>query len=327
MKRGRRKSHQHLLDYLIPHGGNGYRPGVFGAASVAIVLAVVLLLQVLFFAQTAFVTKNQSFLASVLPGALASLTNADRQIAGLSTLELDPELSVVAQRKAEDMAAKGYFSHTGPDGRQAWDWLSESGYSFGYAGENLAVNFSDSKEVAEAWMDSPTHRANILKAEYTHVGFGVAKGEYKGEEAVFVVQFFATKPQTAVAEVLPEPEAESLAAAQVEESPEEVVETVATEPVPQEEGPVTAAAEEVGEAVAVAATSPDSLLTHALVGLSLLVGLLFVIAIVVKLHVQHPGVIVGGFALLTIVIGAMYVNIVLDESDLEIAKEKIEVAS
>jgi hypothetical protein len=88
------------------------------------------------------------------------------------------------------MAEKGYFSHTGPDGAQPWKWFREAGYRYEYAGENLAVNFNESEDVVNAWMKSPTHRANILKHDFTEVGIGVATGTYKGKEAVFVVQFF-----------------------------------------------------------------------------------------------------------------------------------------
>ena len=95
-----------------------------------------------------------------------------------------------AQLKADDMASKGYFSHTGPDGSAPWKWFQAAGYRYEYAGENLAVNFNESEDVVDAWLKSPTHRANIMKANFTEVGIGVATGTYKGKEATFVVQFF-----------------------------------------------------------------------------------------------------------------------------------------
>ena len=93
--------------------------------------------------------------------------------------------------KARDMAEKGYFAHTSPDGKNPWYWLEQAGYKYQYAGENLAVNFNDSKDVTEAWMQSPTHRANIVKNKYTEVGTGVATGIYEGRKAVFAVQLYA----------------------------------------------------------------------------------------------------------------------------------------
>ena len=94
------------------------------------------------------------------------------------------------------MVLKGYFSHTSPEGLSPWHWLTEVGYQFESAGENLAVNFYDSKIVHDAWMNSPAHRENILKGKYTEIGIGMAWGQHKGREALFVVQFFG-KPAEA----------------------------------------------------------------------------------------------------------------------------------
>jgi len=89
------------------------------------------------------------------------------------------------------MAKNGYFAHTSPDGKTPWYWLEQVGYNYQYAGENLAINFSDSKDVTDAWMASPAHRANIVKGNYTDIGTGVATGLYQGQQTVFVVQDYA----------------------------------------------------------------------------------------------------------------------------------------
>lgn len=101
-------------------------------------------------------------------------------------------LSAAAQLKANDMAAKGYFAHVSPDGKTPWYWIDKVGYSYDYAGENLAVNFIDSADVSNAWMASPTHRANILNPVFKEVGTATAVGTYKGRNAIFVVQLFGT---------------------------------------------------------------------------------------------------------------------------------------
>lgn len=94
--------------------------------------------------------------------------------------------------KAQDMATKGYFAHTSPEGKKTpWYWLKQVGYQYQYAGENLAINFTDSKDVTNAWMNSPTHKANIVKDKYTEVGTGIATGLYEGRETVFVAQVYA----------------------------------------------------------------------------------------------------------------------------------------
>lgn len=122
---------------------------------------------------------------------IITYTNIDRLIAGLSMVRQDPALMQAAQEKAEDMALRGYFSHTSPDGRSPWAWLQADGYSYIRAAENLALNSGSALSIEQAWMQSPPHRANILDGAFTRVGVGVAKGWYQGRSMTYVVQYFA----------------------------------------------------------------------------------------------------------------------------------------
>ena len=133
--------------------------------------------------------------ATVLVGALSSLTNQERQQNNLAKLIVNPLLSEAAQKKAEDMSKNQYFSHVSPDEKTPWFWLELVGYKYDYAGENLAINFDESEDVTNAWMNSPAHRENILKKSYTEMGSGVATGTYQGRDAVFIVQDYAS-PRT-----------------------------------------------------------------------------------------------------------------------------------
>jgi len=166
------------------------------------VLALVLCVEALFFVALAFQGKLQ--FATVLIGALTSGTNTERQLNNLSVLKENILLDQSAQLKAEDMALKGYFAHNSPDGKAPWYWVEKVGYKYEYAGENLAVNFSESEDVITAWMNSPTHRANIVKGKYTEVGTGIATGTYKGKESTFVVQHYAN-PRVVVAKTVTKP--------------------------------------------------------------------------------------------------------------------------
>ena len=130
--------------------------------------------------------------AGVLAAVLIDLANGDRTTNNLQTLTTNAELVAAAQAKANDMAVKGYFAHISPDGRDSWHWFKEAGYSFTYAGENLAVDFSDSGDVEKAWMNSPTHRANILDGHFTEIGIATAVGSYHGHTAIFAVQMFGS---------------------------------------------------------------------------------------------------------------------------------------
>ncbi len=143
-------------------------------------------------------------LASVISGVVAMLTNEARTDEHLGALTENELLARGAQMKADDMAEKGYFAHVGPDGSAPWKWFNEAGYKYQYAGENLAVNFTESEDVVTAWMNSPTHRANILRQEFTEIGIGIATGTHKGKRAVYVVQFFG-KPAVGTPAPTPDP--------------------------------------------------------------------------------------------------------------------------
>lgn len=136
--------------------------------------------------------------AAVVSAVLVDLANQDRAENSLGDLTVNPLLVEAAQAKANDMATKGYFAHTSPQGLDPWYWFEQVGYKFQYAGENLAVNFSDSGDVNTAWMNSPEHRANILDVHYTEIGIATAQGMYQGQLVTFVVQEFGT-PATAAA--------------------------------------------------------------------------------------------------------------------------------
>ena len=185
-----------VKNYFLPTAGNSYRPGIFKRESVIAIAGVLIFLNAAYFVTVFVVFKNNSFLGAVLPGVLTALTNTDRTAIGVGALTQNTLLAAAAQQKANDMAAKGYFSHVTPDGKTPWYWLDQVGYKYTYAGENLAVNFSDSKDVEDAWMKSPTHHANLVKPQFTQIGIAVANGTYKGKDATFVVQFFGAPAKT-----------------------------------------------------------------------------------------------------------------------------------
>lgn len=110
---------------------------------------------------------------------LLTLLNADRAASGLAPLAADGSLAEIARWRSEDMAARGYFSHD-IGGFYVFQVIKDRGIRYQTAGENLAFNTYDlDRSVSQAeqqLMASPTHRDNILKAEYTHVGIGVAQG-------------------------------------------------------------------------------------------------------------------------------------------------------
>lgn len=89
-----------------------------------------------------------------------SLINEIRAEAGLNDLEWDQNLETVSHVRAKESSEK--FSHTRPDGKQ---WYTVNSKIQG--GENLAFGFNDAEDAVDAWMESPTHKDNILYDEFT----------------------------------------------------------------------------------------------------------------------------------------------------------------
>ncbi len=180
-----------LRNHFIPHDGNDYKPIFVRERNLIGIGLLVVAIFGLAFSVKSLVTKNPDLLSAVLTAVLVDLTNTNRLTEKLNPLEFSPVLASAAQLKANDMAEKSYFAHTSPDGKNPWYWFTQSGYSFLYAGENLAVNFVDSEDVVRAWMNSEGHRANILNDKFSEIGIAMASGVYNGRESIYVVQLFA----------------------------------------------------------------------------------------------------------------------------------------
>lgn len=178
-----------IKKYLFPHRGNGYRPYLLKETGILVVLLIILV-SFAFSAGGSYVVRKTKLTSLVLSGVLVDYANKDRDSLSYSHLVINPVLVKAAQLKANDMAEKGYFAHTSPEGKTPWYWFKQSGYDFAYAGENLAVNFSESEEVNNAWMNSPGHKANIMNDKFTEIGVATAQGLYQGKPTVFVVQLF-----------------------------------------------------------------------------------------------------------------------------------------
>lgn len=194
--------------YFIPHEGNEFKPHFLRERSVIRLAIIIVFIFLGAFFQTA-VIRQSDFFAAVLPKVLADLANDSRRADGLPTLTVSPVLEEAAQRKAKDMAEKSYFAHVSPQGISPWYWFTESGYKFVYAGENLAVDFSESDVVNRAWLASPGHRTNILNKNFSEIGIATSRGNYQGHDTIFVVQLFG-RPVSAFGAVKISPKASSV---------------------------------------------------------------------------------------------------------------------
>lgn len=135
--------------------------------------------------------------AAYSANTLISLTNSARTQDGLGALATNSSLSSAAYAKAQDILAEGYFAHNAPSGKTPWDFINESGYNYAYAGENLAIGYNDASELFTAWMNSPTHRENILNPNYREIGIAVVSGTFQGTETIVAVQEFGASTSSA----------------------------------------------------------------------------------------------------------------------------------
>ncbi|HEX8370869.1 MAG TPA: CvpA family protein [Pyrinomonadaceae bacterium] len=117
---------------------------------------------------------------------MLEMVNRERAAAGLKTLEADPELTEVARQHSADMFARGYFSHNTPENLDPFDRMRRANVRFLTAGENLAL--APTVQIAHTGlMNSPGHRANILRPQFGRVGIGIMDG---GRRGLMVTQNF-----------------------------------------------------------------------------------------------------------------------------------------
>lgn len=142
-------------------------------------------------------TSTLAYATSMSLQGLLDSTNSQRVNNGQTALSLNSKLNTAAQAKANDMVTRNYWSHTTPDGQEPWVFVSNAGYSYLKAGENLAYGFLTSEDTVTGWMNSPSHKANLLDSSYKEVGFGFANSENfnnTGNETVVVAMY--GQPQT-----------------------------------------------------------------------------------------------------------------------------------
>jgi hypothetical protein len=152
-------------------------------------IAIIILLIVSFTTYTTL--RTTAFGHSIISSVLVDLTNKIRKENNLAPLTVNRQLTEAASLKAKDMEQRNYFAHDAPDGTQPWYWISKAGYSFLYAGENLALNFKSSHAVEKAWMLSIEHRDNILNKNFEEVGVATMIGTSRmNQPFLFVVQMF-----------------------------------------------------------------------------------------------------------------------------------------
>lgn len=185
---------KHLKKFFVPHRHNQYNPHLFRNTSVLIIFLVCTFLLGVSYGNYIFL--RQTVLgANIATNVLVDLANENRVKNNVIPLTRNHKLDQAASLKANDMIERQYFAHFSPDGTTPWSFMLESGYDFLYAGENLAINYHDPKSVDEAWMNSATHRENLLNQNFRDVGIATKEGTYQSGNSVYVVQMFGAQDE------------------------------------------------------------------------------------------------------------------------------------
>ncbi len=182
-----------LIRHLfIPHHSNNCKAKILHPSALAILVGFFLFYQFVLNFYLLVSPSVLGFASNISPDKIIELTNQKRAEQGLGPLVINGQLNEAAQRKAGDMFAFNYWSHVSPSGRNPWSFFQEAGYRYLYAGENLARDFMDPQSVVDAWMNSSSHKDNLLNKNYQEIGVAVVNGTLNGVETTLVVQLFGT---------------------------------------------------------------------------------------------------------------------------------------
>ena len=128
---------------------------------------------------------------------LLDASNQSRKNYGIKPLSLSSQLDLAATTKANDMVKNNYWSHISETGKTPWYFISQSGYKFQAAAENLAYGFSSGDQVSTAWLNSPEHRNNLMNQDYSDVGYGIASSKnFNGRGYQTIIVAIYAKPVT-----------------------------------------------------------------------------------------------------------------------------------
>jgi uncharacterized protein YkwD len=179
--------------FKLPSLTRGNSKGVFHTFRKIFLITTVLLCLTSLLAPFLVSAQEDTSLKITTPisaSALISLTNQARANNGLKTLRVNSLLNQAANAKLTDMFANNYFAHTSPSGLTGWYFIRTQGYRYSKAGENLAKDFMTSEGIFDAWMASPSHRANILESSFQEIGIATRNGKIDGQDTTLTVQFF-----------------------------------------------------------------------------------------------------------------------------------------
>jgi len=283
---------------FIPSQKNLWKPHIFRPKNLFGLAVILLVIKFVVFSWLVYSPKTSNF-AVITSSELIGLTNQARAEQGLEPLAVSSKLTEAAEKKARDMVNQNYFAHTSPDGLSPWYWVTKAGYKYITAGENLAKDFGESEYVHQAWMNSSSHRANILNKNFRDIGIAVIRGEINGRETTVAVQFFgkiaATKtvavnvPATVETEQIVKPDANKIEIpAVVPNIQGEEIELLKGSEILKERGVINMVTQESKNVFDVLINSSETWTQKFYMLVLGLISLILILSIFVNVRVQYP---------------------------------------
>lgn len=191
---------------FIPQEKNNYRAEILKNSFLFFLIALYLFNQTLVKYLSFTKPGVLGYSSEITAQKVLDQTNQERSKLGLPVLKYNSLLSQSATQKAQDMFTNNYWAHTSPSGTSPWNFFKNVDYKYSIAGENLARDFYDTESLLKAWMNSPTHKENIINPKYQEIGIGVVNGTLGGIKTTLVVQHFATPVSQIVSNQKTKPE-------------------------------------------------------------------------------------------------------------------------
>lgn len=122
---------------------------------------------------------------------IMSLTNKERAKRELGKLATSKTLNASACLKLDNMVKDDYWSHDNPNGTFWFSFITGAGYQYKEAGENLAYGYDTPQGFITGWLNSPKHKENMLKSDWTEQGLCVKDVYFQGQQSLLAVHHFA----------------------------------------------------------------------------------------------------------------------------------------
>lgn len=200
-----------LFHLFVPHHKHNHRAKLLHNLTLLIMILTIGFVSSLSIAIQKTSPEILGVYYQITTNELLNLTNYERSLKGAPPLTLNDQLSKAAEKKGRHMIQNDYWAHFAPDGTSPWDFIRSEGYDYAFAGENLAKGFTTSYDAVKAWMNSPTHRDNLLSRQYDEVGFAIIEGRLNGEDTVLIVQELGSTDAFASAGIAPQEESPPIA--------------------------------------------------------------------------------------------------------------------